>query len=239
LEEKKISKKSGLIVLVMLALLLSACQRSESTPPAPAPTDDITALQQPQATEAGMAVIEQAITQTAIAALGTQAPVINDGTATTPNPQDNPQIVTPTPGGPVNADTALPSPTIDPNAPAPNTPEPPAPGTRPTSYTLKEGEFVFCLARRFDLDPDQILALNGLVDSETIYPGLTLNLPTTGSFPGPRALKAHPATYTVQVNDTIYSVACQYGDVRPNQIANANNLVAPFDLTVGAQIQIP
>jgi LysM repeat protein len=110
---------------------------------------------------------------------------------------------------------------------------------RPATYTLKEGEFVYCLARRFDVDPDQILALNGLVDSETIYPGTTLKIPSTGSFPGTRALRAHPATYIVKADETVYSIACLYGDVDPLNIAAVNGLSAPFTVTVGAQIQIP
>ena len=110
---------------------------------------------------------------------------------------------------------------------------------RPATYTLKQGEFIFCLARRFNVDVEQTLALNGLYDSETLQPGLNVKIPASGNFVGARALKAHPATYTVQRGDSIYSIACLYGDVDPMNIAAVNGLAAPYNLTAGAQIQIP
>lgn len=245
------SKKIGLIVLLVLALALTACERAASTPPAASPTVK-SDFPQPQATSVGMGVVEIAASQTAIALTGvpqgTPILVVDDtlaGTGTpTPTPTllgGLPQILTPTATGGLGISTALPSPTTNPNAIVTNTtqPQPTVQTTRPATYTLKEGEFVYCLARRFNVDPDQILSLNGLKDSETIYPGLTLKIPSTGSFPGPRALKAHPATYVVRADDTIYSVACQYGDVDPLNIAAVNNLAAPYTLTVGSQIQIP
>lgn len=220
------SKKIGLIVLVLLALLLSACELSASTPPAAASNN------QPQAspTLGGMNLLEVAASGTAVA-LGTGAPM--DSTPALVILDATPSE---TPLAGLSGDTALPSPTTDPLAVS--TPLPPQ-TDRPATYTLKEGEFIFCLARRFNVDPDQTLSLNGLWDSETIYPGLTVKIPATGSFPGVRALRAHPATYTVQTGDTIYSVACKYGDVEPMNIAAVNGLPEPYDLAVGAAIQIP
>ncbi len=234
------SKKLGLVVLVVLALFLSACDRSASAAPLPTPTISGD-FPEPLPTT-GMGVVEIAASQTAIALTGvpqgTPALVI-DATATVTPPGGLPEIVTSTPTGQLGVDTALPSPTFDINAPPTSTPLPTVQTARPATYTLKEGEFVYCLARRFDVDPDDILALNGLFDSETIYPGTTLKIPSSGSFPGTRALRAHPATYIVKADETIYSVACQYGDVDPLNIAAVNNLTAPYTLTVGAQIQIP
>ena len=66
-----------------------------------------------------------------------------------------------------------------------------------------------------------------------------MKIPASGSFPGARALKAHPATYTVQTDDTIYGIACLYGDVAPLNIAAVNGLAAPYNLTTGSQIKIP
>jgi LysM repeat protein len=112
---------------------------------------------------------------------------------------------------------------------------------RPGSYTLQQGEFVFCIARRFNLNPDDVLAANGLMDSQTVYPGLTLTIPQTGSFPGDRAWHTHPDTYTVSGDNdtTLYGVACYYGDVFPEAIASANNLPLSTTLTVGQHLTIP
>ena len=64
---------------------------------------------------------------------------------------------------------------------------------------------------------------------------------STGStFPGNPALKPHPANYTVISGDTVYSVACGFGNADPNQIIYANSLKAPsYPLTVGTTIYIP
>jgi len=95
---------------------------------------------------------------------------------------------------------------------------------RPATYVLHAGEFPYCIARRFNVDPSDLLNLNGLSSGEVLQPGMTLSIPATGSFPGDRALQAHPTQYTVAVNDTFYTIACAFGDVDPNTIAAANGL---------------
>ena len=110
----------------------------------------------------------------------------------------------------------------------------------PSTYTLKEGEFPYCIARRFNVDPGTLLAVNGMTPSSAVSPGLTLTIPqSAGEFPPPRALRSHPATYTVQAGDTIYSIACLFGDVDPNAIAAANGLSSPYTLTPGTVLNIP
>jgi LysM repeat protein len=70
--------------------------------------------------------------------------------------------------------------------------------------------------------------------------GDVLKIPqNAAAFPGDRALKAHPAQYTVGAGDTIYSIACAYGDVSPEMIVAANALAAPYTLTSGSVLQIP
>jgi LysM repeat protein len=222
------SKKFGLIILMLLALTLSACQMGASTPPpttVPKKNNNKPLASPTAGTLDPMAQLQLIASQTAAALAGATLdpnappPVLFDAT------------VTPTPV----FDPGLPTPTGN----APPAPQPTVQTARPGTYTLQEGEFIFCLARRFNVDPDETLALNGLFDSETIYAGRTVKIPATGSFPGTRALRSHPATYVVQANDTIYSIACQYGDVDPINIANINGLAAPYNLTPGANIQIP
>ena len=67
-----------------------------------------------------------------------------------------------------------------------------------------------------------------------ITPGSHCRIPQSGgTFPGARALKAHPAPYVVQSGDTIYSIACLFGDVDPVNIPGGSNLAT------GTTIQIP
>lgn len=111
---------------------------------------------------------------------------------------------------------------------------------RPAKYTLQAGEFPYCIARRFDVNPDDLLSINGLTSGAVIFPGMSLSIPQTGSFPGDRSLLSHPDTYTVDTADTtIPAVACEYGDILPEAIASANNLTISSPLTVGQKLTIP
>lgn len=110
----------------------------------------------------------------------------------------------------------------------------------PASYVLQQGEFPYCLARRFNVDPGTLLSANGLNPNSAVSPGTTLSIPVGTTWSGaPRERIPHPASYTVKSGDTIYSIACAYGDVFPESIAEANSLQAPYALTVGQVLQIP
>lgn len=110
---------------------------------------------------------------------------------------------------------------------------------RPATYTLMPGEFPYCIARRFNVNPDDLLSMNGFSQGQILQPGLQLNIPQTGSFPGTRALHPHPSTYTVSVDDTIYGIACYFGDVDPTSIAAANGISLTTPLTTGRVLNIP
>lgn len=111
--------------------------------------------------------------------------------------------------------------------------------TRPAEYTIKEGEYIYCLARRFDMNPNDILELNN-VGENLLSPGDVLKMPETGSWPGEsRTILPHPTTHTVTSGDTIYTIACEYGDVSPEAIVAANKLEEPYTLTPGQTLQIP
>jgi LysM repeat protein len=109
----------------------------------------------------------------------------------------------------------------------------------PTTYTVQDGEFPYCLARRFNINPNDLVSINNI--SGFVAPGTVLTIPTDSTWPVEfeRALIAHPTTYNVLAGDTIYKIACQFGDVDPNDIIFANNLVAPYELTAGQVINIP
>ena len=117
----------------------------------------------------------------------------------------------------------------------------PTVGPKPATYTLHEGEFPYCLARRFNVDPAELLALNGLTNGEVFYSNMTLKIPQTSSvFPATRALLPHPTTYTVtSSSQTVYAVACVFGDVYPEQIAAANGFALSAKLTTGQKLAIP
>jgi LysM repeat protein len=113
---------------------------------------------------------------------------------------------------------------------------------RPATYTIQQGDHYLCLARRYNLNPEEFLSLNGLSMNSQAVVGATVKLPQGGSWPssfGARALKAHPDTYTVQAGDTLNKIACGYGDADPNAISAANTLGSPITLTAGQTLDIP
>jgi LysM repeat protein len=218
-EEKMNSKRFlGVFVMIILVFGLTACELSASTPP---PT---------LSSEADMATLQSKFVEIATQTAAAGGAIIPLPTATVPLPAA-PTMALP---------TLLPTvaPTTVPSTPVPVLVFTATPGI-PTSYVLQKGEHAYCLARRFNVNPGDLLTLNGLSAASVLQPGMSLKIPQTGSFPGTRALRSHPTTYTVAAGDTIYTVACKYGDVDPNALAQVNNLAAPYTLTAGQTLNIP
>ncbi len=119
------------------------------------------------------------------------------------------------------------------------TPSPAA--AQPTTYTLHPGEFPYCIARRFDVDPNEMLASSGLANQQVFYSGTVFTIPQAGKpFPGNRVLQPHPTIYTVaRQNETLYSIACFFGDLDPAAIARVNGISVDSALLAGQQLNIP
>ncbi len=219
------SMNRGVIVaftLTLIAMIASACQMPYSQQPSvtntPINPDSLFAT--PLGTATQMSDVASMATGTALA-VATGTPMVEDGT-----PQD--LTATPTPLislNPTLTATLAVSGTLPTSAPV---------GSRPATYVLHKGEFPYCIARRFDVNPDQLLAVNNLPSGNLYYPNLTLTIPQTGGFPSVRALQPHPTTYTVLASDeTVYGVACKFGDVDPAAIAQANGISVDAALAAG------
>lgn len=232
--------------LMLIALIVSACERPFSTQPAVTntPIDSNSLFATPIDETPGMSDVEMFSTGTALALSGTPASVATQ-TPSTPvgiGTQGAAATATSTPLVSINptmtstATLAVSSGTTS-TGPLPTS----APvGSRPSTYTLQSGEFPYCIARRYDVDPDALLSLSGLSDGVMYPAGTQLRIPQSGSFPGSRALRNHPASYTVaSSNETVYSVACLFGDVDPSAIAQANSISPGSALTTGQQLSIP
>jgi LysM repeat protein len=211
-------------VVALLAIGVTGCKLSASTPPATATEPG--GGPAPGSTQ-DMGMFERFATQTSQAATaqaGGGQPVVPTNT---PAPQSVLPTETPAPNQPAQpTNTKIVVPTATPGLPA--------------NYTLKKGEFPYCIARRFNINPSDLLNANSLGVNSTVYEGTRLKIPQNArNFPGSRALHKHPASYTVRAGDTIYTVACYFGDVDPMAIAQANGLSDPYRLTSGQSIQIP
>lgn len=232
-----------IFIFAILTMLLSACTQSLSSAPAAKKTPTVN----PNATgvfvsplPAGtnpMAVIEEFAKQTAAAQTVAAGGVVTTPQAIATTPVGGLVVTTMpgvigTPGTPTNAAGV-------PTASGPNPTAMPA-GVRPASYTLQAGEFPYCIARRFNVDPSELLSLSGLTSPDVYYAGLVLKIPQSGAFPGSRSLMAHPGNYTVLSSDeTLYSIACKFGDVDPAAIASLNAISAAAKLSAGQSIKIP
>jgi len=219
-------KINPVIIIVMVIILIgtSACTRAAYK--APVTNAQATAtLSFPVSTQPN--VISEVIsgTNTALAAIGTFVPTTQPPVATQES-QATAQVST-------AAATNTAAPTIQVPTPTPGLPE---------TYALHKGESVYCLSRRFNLNPIDLLSLNGLSGAELLPVGYVLKIPSGSEWNldiAARSLLDHPTQYTVVSGDTIYTVACAFGDVDPNAIIFANNLSEPYDLTPGQTIHIP
>ena len=139
--------------------------------------------------------------------------------------------------------SAYPPPTTVPGAPTATAASvvyvEPTPGGPPSTYTLAEGEFPFCIARRFDVNQNELLQLNNLTPESFVYAGQELTMPQTGNpFDGTRTLHEHPTNYKIVEGDTLNTIACYFGDVSPDMIALQNGLTTT-DLPPGEVLVIP
>ena len=114
-----------------------------------------------------------------------------------------------------------------------------------TTYTLQEGEDLICLGRRFNVSVSSLLAQNKLTSPDEAKTGDVIVLPASSEAwkivdgYGRRMLVLHPAVYTTEAGDNLFSIACKYGDVLPEDIALKNTLVLGEPLQAGIEITIP
>lgn len=227
--------KRLMLIFAMAAVVMgiSACVKPASKAPKAA---KVTPASSPVATfplpgtpDDIMGQLKSFATQTAIAMQGpgsTQAVIVNPAEVT-------PGVATPTQTGAVTTP-------VPPTKEAGAITVPTATPGIPKTYTLHGGEFPFCIARRFNVNPNELLRINGISSGETLQAGTVLKIPQSGdNFPGKRMLRNHPTTYTVVSGDTIFSIACLFGDVDPEAIAYANNLKSPYKISSGDKLKIP
>ncbi|MHB1481367.1 MAG: LysM peptidoglycan-binding domain-containing protein [Bellilinea sp.] len=215
------------LLITIIGLVLSGCTRS-ATSKSPTDASPTVELPFPQETVDTSAQITEIVRQTQNAISTPYVPpVVEPQASNTPAATSVgavPTVALPTVGLPTVTKAPVIIPTI----------------TRPATYTIQQGEWPICIARRYNLELDSFLSANNMDMNSSPPAGTVLVIPETGTWSaGDRALKTHPADYTVTTGDTIYSVACEFGDVDPMAIVAANNLKSPYTLTAGAVIQIP
>ena len=229
-------------ILLLVAIIASGCNQPYSQAPdvTNTPIDPNSLFATPLGGATEMSDVEVFATQTARA--GNPA---SPATMTLAGVQNPTATLTPF----VSFPTLTPTATLAVSGPT-NTSQAAGPTSSPLSggseYILRVDEFPYCIARRFDVHPNDLLRASQLTSPDIYYAGIKLTIPSGSKWPvqdlGPRSLRAHPATYTVTGNgDTsVFGVACKFGDVTPEQIASQNNNISlNAALTIGQTLNIP
>ena len=223
-------KRLLIVLLLLFALTLAACTRqaTSSNPDVDSQTDGEGGLPFPTSDFPPMDILETA----AAATMTAQSQPPGQETVATTAPQvDQPQAATATPEPTATTapaePTAAPSPTAEPVACS-------------SPYTVSEGEWVYSIARKCGLDPDEVISVNGLFFPFTLYPGDELQLPSAsnGETGQSTSTATCPSPYTVQLGDWVYSIAKKCGSTAEAIVA-ANNLAFPYTIYPGDALTIP
>ncbi len=114
---------------------------------------------------------------------------------------------------------------------------PPAPGGG--TYTVKRGDTLFSIARRYGLSVNQLAQANNIYNPSYIYVGQVLIIPGYSQpQPQPTVIYTPGSYYTVRPGDTLSSIALRYGTTTW-AIAIANNIANPSLIRAGQVLFIP
>lgn len=103
-----------------------------------------------------------------------------------------------------------------------------APAPRLLTYTVRPGDTLWDLARRFGTDTDTLFAVNPNLSSERIQPGQELRV----------VAHASGAVHKVQRGETLAGIARRYG-VPADRVAAANGLDVQSAIIPGQELIIP
>jgi LysM repeat protein len=217
------------ILILCFVILLTACTRSASTAP-PSSADEGTQSEEPiDDTQATMEAIRSGIlTKTAQVEMGI-----------------------------VGTDTPQPAVDDTQSAPVDSTEQAVEATATPTlggvvEYTVQAGDWIWKIARQFDVDPQVIIDYNNMASPSSLEVGMVLQIPIssppthTPSEPDETEIAAGTATpgsggttiHIVQAGEWIWQIARLYG-VDPQAIIDANNLLNPSSISPGQELIIP
>lgn len=216
-----------LTVLVVLALLMAGCQR----PAAP----DVTAT--PDTGVGGQGTMQPSDVTTT-PPVDVPTPVATETATTEPTAEPTPLPTdVPTPVSPAEP---TPSPTAPPT-PAPTaqpTPKPVEPGGGETVYVVQDGDNLFRIALKYNMDYNYLARYNGITNPALIYVGQKIKIPPA-AMPTPAPAPGGGATtYTVKAGDNLFRIALRY-NMSYLYLAQYNGIPAPYTVYVGQVIKIP
>ena len=118
----------------------------------------------------------------------------------------------------------------------------PMPGE--TEYEVQAGDWIFTIASKFDVDPQELVAFNDLISPSQLEPGLVLKIPPSTTAE-PVVVPEKPSrppggarVHVVKPGDWIWKIAKMY-DADPQAIIRANRLTHPGVIYPGQRLVIP
>jgi len=109
----------------------------------------------------------------------------------------------------------------------------PTPSPTPFEYTVKTGDYLSEIAKRYKTTVEALMQANGIVDATSLRAGTKLIIVQPPDYSATMAYE----TYEVQQGDTLFTIAADYG-VSVSTIKEVNNLTSD-KLGVGQDLRIP
>ena len=111
----------------------------------------------------------------------------------------------------------------------------------PTTYVVQEGDWIYMIARDFNVDAREVISANPGFDPEIVLPGQELLIPAPAAsddmpppevgetgpaalIVGPAVVESSPATYVVESGDTVFSIGAKH-NVAYAELAAANDIL--------------
>lgn len=112
---------------------------------------------------------------------------------------------------------------------------------RPASHVVAGGENLYRIGLKYGISWVTLAQYNGIADANRIVVGQEIKIPGATieeATPTPTPSPLTEEVYTVQAGDTLFRIGQAYG-LSWTQIAEANGIVNPNQITVGQQLKIP
>lgn len=124
----------------------------------------------------------------------------------------------------------------------PATPSSPVVQNTTVKYTVKSGDTISGIAKKYGVTEDAIVKANNIKDKNKIYVGQVLTIPTkttqTNAAVTPEKKEvSKPKTYTVKKNQTLSGIGKELG-MNWKDIAKINNIKAPYIIHTGQVLKL-